>query len=1043
MLLKTWLKSWNCICLARRRRITRATGLHRRAGFVCLELSALVERLEERTLPSGLGTEQLSISATAAVQSEGDGGTTAFTFTVTRTLGTAITASVDYVVSGSGVFPANANDFGGSFPSGTVDFAANATSKTITINVSGDATVEYAENFTVTLSNPSSGAEIQTASADGTIQNDDGTTFSIAATDADKNEGNSGSTPFTFTVTRVGDITGTATVDYAVTGSGTHLVTGNDFVGSVLPSGTVNFNDGQSSRTITINVAGDTTVENSEGFTVTLSNASVGTIDTATANGTIRLDDFVDLTYVASGKTVLTATVAANGHVQVKLDGVVQADVIPEAVRSISLTGGTGQDSMVFTGLSESNYPNLTSILLSGGAGNDTVSGSDFNETISGGFGNDSLVSGGGTDRLLEQLIAPANRSALRVLLSSTTTANQFKLSGFGNDVINGFDEMSLSGGIGRDSLDLSLFDGPVTLNGGGGDDTLIGGSGNDQLSGGDGNDQLTGNGGNDQLVGGDGTDMLLESGAASFVLTPSELTGLGDNSLSSIELAKLLAASGNSNIDASGFTGKTTLVGGNGNDTLRGGSNDDSLSGGGGSDSLSGNGGNDTLDAGAGDNDTVSGGLGNDSMSGGTGLGDLLIEAGDNTNQTMTLIPTGLTGSLGTDRLVGFEAASLVGGSGADTITASAFPFAVTLKGAGGNDLLTASTGNDLLDGGNGDDTLSGGLGNDALHGGSGSDLLVEASKTKGAATFTLTDAALSGFGNDELSEIESVSLNGGTGKDTMNANGFTLGRVTLLGGNGDDTLIGTDLGDVLNGQAGNDSLNGGAGNDTLTGDIGNDSLDGAAGNDMLFEIQNAHLTLSDTKLTGNGMDSLANGSFEQAFLSGGKGANVLNASTFSGAVTLVGLAGNDTLIGSSATDLLEGGDGNDFLDGGAGSDILSGGVGNDTLKGGADDDSLDGGAGNDALTGQSGDDSVTGGDGNDTVIGGAGDDSLKGGADNDLLIGGTDDDTLDGEAGNDTGLGGQGSTARGGSSQPDAGDTLTNIEAINEAFAATFAWE
>ncbi len=42
----------------------------------------------------------------------------------------------------------------------------------------------------------------------------------IAATDASKAEGNTGSTAFTFTVTRTGSSSGTATVDYAVTGSG-------------------------------------------------------------------------------------------------------------------------------------------------------------------------------------------------------------------------------------------------------------------------------------------------------------------------------------------------------------------------------------------------------------------------------------------------------------------------------------------------------------------------------------------------------------------------------------------------------------------------------------------------------------------------------------------------------------------------------------------------------------------------------------------------------------------------------------------------------
>ncbi|MGS4920210.1 MULTISPECIES: ExeM/NucH family extracellular endonuclease [Mameliella] len=112
--------------------------------------------------------------------------------------------------------------------------------------------------------------------------------LAIAATDADKLEGDSGSTGFTFTVTRSGDTTAATTVDYAVSGGGADAA---DFGGS-LPSGTVSFAAGETSKTITVQVTGDTDIETDEGFTVTLSNASgAATISTATATGTIRTDD--------------------------------------------------------------------------------------------------------------------------------------------------------------------------------------------------------------------------------------------------------------------------------------------------------------------------------------------------------------------------------------------------------------------------------------------------------------------------------------------------------------------------------------------------------------------------------------------------------------------------------------------------------------------------------------------------------------------------------------------------------------------------------
>ena len=101
--------------------------------------------------------------------------------------------------------------------------------------------------------------------------------LSIAALSADKAEGQSGSTPFTFTVTRGGDTSIATSASWAVTGSGANPAAGSDFVGGVLPSGTVSFAAGQTSKTITVNVAGDTVVEPDQGFTVTLSNPAAGT----------------------------------------------------------------------------------------------------------------------------------------------------------------------------------------------------------------------------------------------------------------------------------------------------------------------------------------------------------------------------------------------------------------------------------------------------------------------------------------------------------------------------------------------------------------------------------------------------------------------------------------------------------------------------------------------------------------------------------------------------------------------------------------------
>ena len=138
--------------------------------------------------------------------------------------------------------------------------------------------------------------------------------MAIAATDASKAEGNTGSTPFTFTVTRSGDTSGASSVTYTVTGSGANAATAADFTGAALPTGTVSFAAGETSKLVTINVAGDTTAEANEGFTVTLSAPSAGTtITTAAATGTIVNDDAPLETLVTAINVGGQQFTAANG----------------------------------------------------------------------------------------------------------------------------------------------------------------------------------------------------------------------------------------------------------------------------------------------------------------------------------------------------------------------------------------------------------------------------------------------------------------------------------------------------------------------------------------------------------------------------------------------------------------------------------------------------------------------------------------------------------------------------------------------------------
>src|SRR5262245_8682061 len=121
--------------------------------------------------------------------------------------------------------------------------------------------------------------------------------FAAASQSLSQNEGNSGTTNFTFTVQRTGGTTGDLGFSGTFAPGGT---TSSDYVGGVTPTG---FNGtipaGQTSVTVTIAVAGDTAPESDEAFSLTLtttSNAASGVttqIDAAAnaATGTILNDD--------------------------------------------------------------------------------------------------------------------------------------------------------------------------------------------------------------------------------------------------------------------------------------------------------------------------------------------------------------------------------------------------------------------------------------------------------------------------------------------------------------------------------------------------------------------------------------------------------------------------------------------------------------------------------------------------------------------------------------------------------------------------------
>ena len=461
------------------------------------------------------------------------------------------------------------------------------------------------------------------------------------------------------------------------------------------------------------------------------------------------------------------------------------------------------------------------------------------------------------------------------------------------------------------------------------------------------------------------------------------------------------------------GSDAEDVIVAGGGNDTVIGGDGDDLLFGQGGDDTLSGGEGSDLLDGGAGDDTLLSDG--NDVLHGGAGTDTVKFTSDDGVQLDLS----------------DAEIESVLGSLGDDELSALGLKDAIYMNGGAGNDILSSGAGEDSLLGGSGDDILDGGLGNDVLDGGAGDDRFVG---NEGA------DTMLGGDGQDTVDysgSDQGIELSLETGGTAGDAAGDTFNGIeNVIGTNQDDVIAGDGADNTLDAGAGDDSLSGQDGDDYLLAGDGDDILDGGQGDDVLDGGAGA-----DQLSGGDGQDQLTGGAGDDV-LDGGDGSDVLDGGT-----------GDDHLTGGTGADHLSGGEGNDILDAGEGVDLVDAGDGDDTIIGRGDGDVIDGGAGSDLLDyGQSDDgvrldmsdtkgyetdhledraqdiEAVTGsgfnddlagsalnetfeaGAGADTVSGRLGDDELSGGAGDDTLLGQQGDDVLHGSSGDDILSGGSG---------------------------------
>lgn len=228
-----------------------------------------------------LGTIAIpDISIADKTITEGNSGTLNATFTVS--LNNPSSDPVTVVYSTANGTALAGSDYNAT--NGTLTFTAGQTGKTISVAVKGDTVIESNETFFVNLSNPING-NITDNQGLGTIVNNDFLP-KVKISDANIFEGNSGTTPAKFVLNLDKSSSQAITVKYA-TGNTTALAS-SDYNAT---TGTVTFNPGQTSKTISVGVKGESVYELSEIFSVNLSGAVNASIADNQGLGTIANDD--------------------------------------------------------------------------------------------------------------------------------------------------------------------------------------------------------------------------------------------------------------------------------------------------------------------------------------------------------------------------------------------------------------------------------------------------------------------------------------------------------------------------------------------------------------------------------------------------------------------------------------------------------------------------------------------------------------------------------------------------------------------------------
>ncbi|MCU0754885.1 MAG: hypothetical protein MUE46_07140 [Xanthomonadales bacterium] len=227
-------------------------------------------------------------------QPEGNAGNSPMVFTATLSRPVQGTVTADFATSD---LVAQVSDGDYLATNGTISFPNGVTSRTISVPISGDTKVENNEAFGLGLTNltrpPGISAINFGANADveGTIQNDDTSTLSLA--NASVTEGNSGTTTLNFVLTSSNASAIPLTVNASTTNAS--ATAPSDFTALVNQLVTIPVGAAGQTLLVPVTVNGDLLVEGNETFTLTLSSPSFGAAVGGPATGAISNDDTTTL----------------------------------------------------------------------------------------------------------------------------------------------------------------------------------------------------------------------------------------------------------------------------------------------------------------------------------------------------------------------------------------------------------------------------------------------------------------------------------------------------------------------------------------------------------------------------------------------------------------------------------------------------------------------------------------------------------------------------------------------------------------------------